>query len=756
MKNNSCYKTSLGPASAPPNGSEGISVPPFDHMANRLKKVFGWEIWYSLFSALLFLVASNSALLAQSPPEIDSVVYKDVYRYWAHPAPDSFGLRIIYHIANYGDSLTIDKLCEMAVERKETQEKERWSIWGNLGYVYYYMLHSDHGAALSYLDKATASLAGGNLSDSIYVNYYSARVNIQLGRADEVIAHSTAAIDAIQASKDPERYAIESRKLYYLRSAQYNFNKDYLKALADCLKSLDYHKSLFPQVSTTKGSKIYGNIYQHLATIQAEFSTEDIWGESLKKSAAYFLETKRSIDSVKAMKSLLRVATTVEAAEDYFKSGKRIASRLKFQYQYIELLSLLCEWYAKRELVIEQEAVIEEILAVPPEGHIRDIMLNAYIDRGNFQLERGQTTKVIAQAKQVLAEAEQVNLPKIEHRALLQLNEAYRQAGDFKAAHTALTSAVAIEERTKSGTDKGSLMASFLNYQHEQEDKIKALEEQQVQQSLTTRLNQQRVLLVAAAVTFLLLLTLLYQFSRNLRRKQRSARSLEQKQVFLERSNTMLQEFSDTVTHDLLSNLNLILSSGNTLIEPTSGKEDLFHYFHHSQKIIERLRVYCLDLLTAASISPTETMTTVAAAKVILEETIEHYRLILAQNDFEIETELLPEVPLPPILLKQFLHNGITNAIKYVPQKGIRPYLKIAGGVDKKGVPFWFIQDNGLGKGAKSQLASNSGAKDFSGKKGLGIGLQKLKKQLELFGASLQIGDLPGKGFRLTLAVKKA
>jgi signal transduction histidine kinase len=713
------------------------------------------QIWCGLFSAFLFLVASNSALLAQSPPEIDSVVYKDVYRYWDPPAPDSFGLRVIYHIYNHSDSLTIVKLCELAVERKEEAKKGSWLIWGNLGYVNYYMLHSDYGAALSYLDEATASIADGNLRDRVYVNYYAARVNIQLGEAEKVIAYSTAAIDAIKASKHPERYAIESRKLYYMRSAQYNFNKDYLKALADCLKALDYQKSIFPQIRMTKGSKAYGRLYQHLATIQAEFSPENVWGESLKKSAAYYLATKTSFDSVKAIKSLLRVVTTVEDAEDYFKTGKRVASRLKFQYQHIELLNLLSDFYAKKGITIKQEAVVEEILALPPEDQIRDIMLNASIDLGNFQLERGQTIKVIAQAKQVLAEARQVSLPKIEYRALLQLNEAYRQAGNFKAAYTALTSAGAIEERTKASTDKGSLMASFLNYQYEQEAKIKALEEQQVQQSLTARLNQQRTLLLVAAATFLLLFALLFQFNRNLRRKQRSARALEQKQVLLERSNTMLQEFSDTVAHDLLSNLNLILSSGNTLIGPTSGKEELSGYFHYSQKIIERLRVYCLDLLTAASISPTDTMTTAAAAKLILEETIEHYRLALAQNNFEIETELLPETPLPPTLLKQFLHNGITNAIKYAPQKGVRPYLKIAGGIDKKGGSFWFIQDNGLSKGAKNKPVSNSGAQAFSDKKGLGIGLQKLKKQLELFGASLQLSDFPEKGFRLTLAMKK-
>lgn len=139
----------------------------------------------------------------------------------------------------------------------------------------------------------------------------------------------------------------------------------------------------------------------------------------------------------------------------------------------------------------------------------------------------------------------------------------------------------------------------------------------------------------------------------------------------------------------------------------------------------------------------------------MLADTIKHYDSLFAPLDFEIVTERLPPMPLPKVVLEQFLHNGITNALKYALQEGIRPKLKFGGGWSNTGEPYWFLEDNGPGLLTDKSPAHDPAKAEQKKHKGQGIGLSKLREQLAFYSGDLLLQSGGRQGVKLVVTVHK-
>src|SRR5690606_10786994 len=76
--------------------------------------------------------------------------------------------------------------------------------------------------------------------------------------------------------------------------------------------------------------------------------------------------------------------------------------------------------------------------------------------------------------------------------------------------------------------------------------------------------------------------------------------ALNNEQLKLQTSNQHLRRFSGVVSHDILANLDCILSAGNVLAKPEASKEHLVQYATITQQSSHQLKEYCLGLLREA------------------------------------------------------------------------------------------------------------------------------------------------------------
>lgn len=208
-------------------------------------------------------------------------------------------------------------------------------------------------------------------------------------------------------------------------------------------------------------------------------------------------------------------------------------------------------------------------------------------------------------------------------------------------------------------------------------------------------------------------------------------------------SHHKLQHFSSNVSHDILSSLNVILSTGNVLIgRNPNNQQRLTQYYEVTQNVSYRLRQYCMELLEEAMSKEPTSLPDKATVNELLDDVLLHYTMPLQVLNFHVTKEPLPALLLPKVVVHQLLHNVLTNALKYVPQEGRSPRLHFGHSQDAQGRPCWIITDNGPG-----MHAGNTARKGEQ--QGYGIGLKKLQETLDTYGYKLRFDNLADGGLSI-------
>ncbi|HND89175.1 MAG TPA: ATP-binding protein, partial [Saprospiraceae bacterium] len=219
----------------------------------------------------------------------------------------------------------------------------------------------------------------------------------------------------------------------------------------------------------------------------------------------------------------------------------------------------------------------------------------------------------------------------------------------------------------------------------------------------------------------------------------------------LQRANAKLRRFSGIVSHDILSNLDLILSSGHVLAGPEAPKESLLRYYDMTHQTSGQLKNYCLRLLDEArkdnhdSTLLTDPMPGAYAA-------LARFGNALREANFRVDVEDLPPSPLPSAVTEQVFHNLISNALRYASQSA-QPLLRIAKGSSTHGSWCWVVEDNGSGIAPEqlSTIFSTSGANA----KGWGVGLTQVYEALQEYGLDIQAGNAPRGGAKFVIRLNK-
>lgn len=266
------------------------------------------------------------------------------------------------------------------------------------------------------------------------------------------------------------------------------------------------------------------------------------------------------------------------------------------------------------------------------------------------------------------------------------------------------------------------------------------------------RLNRQELITYAAVIGFLLSLLILYLAWKANKFKREAISLLTVQRRNLELTNKRLNQFVSTVSHDILSRIDLLLSIGNFVSEEKPRPEKLEKYFVTSHQTSQQLKEYCFNLLQEARSGKSSSVTGTAEVERIIDGVIKSYAAELNQLNFLVVREKMTAASLPPVVIQQLIHNTLSNAIKYVPTQGTTPIIRFASRPAQNGDFQWSIEDNGPGlkrKRAHKLLVSRS---LFSTDGGTKMGLSLLKAQLSVYGAGLTVHKSELGGLKISVA----
>jgi signal transduction histidine kinase len=213
-------------------------------------------------------------------------------------------------------------------------------------------------------------------------------------------------------------------------------------------------------------------------------------------------------------------------------------------------------------------------------------------------------------------------------------------------------------------------------------------------------------------------------------------------------SNQKLKRFSGIVSHDILSNLDLILSTGNVLVGTRPNPENLNRYYTLTQNTGRQLKDYCLGLLAEAKASPDVALAEIGDPNTVLNRVIERFGPALQEKGFTVEVGELPSSRLPLSVVEQVLQNLVSNALRYASQVP-NPHLRIGSGIDVQGKLCWYVADNGPGQAAEINRVIQG--EQAASAKGQGVGLNLLQATLLDYGWCLQAEAVEESGIRMVV-----
>ena len=230
----------------------------------------------------------------------------------------------------------------------------------------------------------------------------------------------------------------------------------------------------------------------------------------------------------------------------------------------------------------------------------------------------------------------------------------------------------------------------------------------------------------------------------------------------LEEANRAKSEFISAMSHELRTPLNVIMGNAELTGEGFFGdinpeqKRSMTQIRHHSQFLLRMVNdVLALSRLDAKKMS-------MELATVDINEVVAHAQSQIEQlnrqNRLQVCWEVEPELPAivtDATKLEEILQNLIGNAFKFTPQGQIR--LRVRNLRELARVEFT-IADTGIGIEAQDmdrifsafEQIKEAHTGDFNG---VGLGLNIVKKYLELMNGDIRVESHPGEGSTFTFSL---
>jgi len=253
--------------------------------------------------------------------------------------------------------------------------------------------------------------------------------------------------------------------------------------------------------------------------------------------------------------------------------------------------------------------------------------------------------------------------------------------------------------------------------------------------------------------TELILANLELDFQNGEKEKRATELSLSNKELV--KTNTELDRFVYSVSHDLRSPLTSILGL-ISFIEEDSREPDTLEQVKMIRDSINRLDGFIKNILSYSQ----NNRTSLEAVKIPIEKTINEIvnsvRNIKGAKGISFQVDIDEQQPFYSDWqrLNTILENLISNAIKYHTEEVSGRYLNVTGRTDKEGLTL-SISDNGIGIDAAYHEKIFDMFYRLSGKTpGSGFGLYIVKETLEKMNGKIEVQSEKGVGTTFIITLK--
>ena len=239
-------------------------------------------------------------------------------------------------------------------------------------------------------------------------------------------------------------------------------------------------------------------------------------------------------------------------------------------------------------------------------------------------------------------------------------------------------------------------------------------------------------------------------------RQNRAEDELELYVRGLERANSDLEDFTQTVSHDLKAPLRAIQSFSMLLIEDYAPLLDEIgrEYLDEVRKATERMNALIENLLMLSRAGRKFTVVETIDLNELLEEIKSDLRVRLEERGGEVVAGKLPTISIPRVGMKGLLINLIDNGLKF--NRAEKPTVEVSYGEDEENCIFE-VKDNGIGIEAEylSRIFTLSERLHPREYEGTGLGLNICKKILDKFGGKVWVVSRPGEGTTFCFSIPK-
>jgi PAS domain S-box-containing protein len=223
---------------------------------------------------------------------------------------------------------------------------------------------------------------------------------------------------------------------------------------------------------------------------------------------------------------------------------------------------------------------------------------------------------------------------------------------------------------------------------------------------------------------------------------------VEQRTAELARSNTDLQQFAYSASHDLQEPLRMMSSYLQALDQESREglSEQARNFIHLSLDAAARMQRLINDLLAYAYVGTREEALESVDSGAVVDQVIADLAVAIRRERAEVTRDELPRVTADPTLLSQLFQNLIGNAIKF---RGAQP-PRVHVSARQSGREWVFsVRDNGIGIAPKDfsrifvVFQRLHAAEQYPG---TGIGLAICKRVVERHLGRIWCDSEPGKG----------
>lgn len=569
-----------------------------------------------------------------------------------------------------------------------------------------------------------------------------------LGVLSYDLGHFAQAIQYFQ--KEVDLIAQHGSQTFSIYEEHSNFAACYIE-LGDKKMALEY---LFKGLEAAEEHDILPlkrHVFNQISDIYADT-------KEYEKALAY---QKKSLSLTKAMKdqelicfdeiTLGRLYVKMDSLENAFlhlKEGVRIAKENNFERYLAKGYNAFSFFYAKKKDFKKGIAYAKQFLAIVERQNDFLSIATAHLNLSRQYLNNQQNKKAIIHLNQAIQIATEHPDPVVVLSAKQELNKAYINEKRYKES-----SILSQEIRV--------LIDSSMTYKYQEKlarmevlHDVKGKEKELLIKELTIKEKEgvikQKNIIQAGLIGFLLLFMIMlygayyaYQQKTKLNLKLKKLNQINQLQSGeLRVANTNLKDFSKTISHDILSHVDLIISLTNFEHKTPAETKTVLQ---KTQQTAQKLKRFSKGLILLSKIEDEDQPLQEVHLNTIVKEVIASFQSEIEESGAIINLGNLPTIPAHEPQMIQLFQNLIGNAMRY---KNPNRNLIVDISLEEKENDYLFeVSDNGMGIAAENvpQVFQSFFQVERKGI-GSGLGLSICKRIVEYYGGDIWLESQLEKG----------